>query len=55
MGWTEIPPIFAVITPGILYLLLPIIRKLPKGDTHCHLRRLEQFDFCHLLYNSVNL
>ena len=31
MGWTKLPQIFAVITPGILYLLLPIIRKLPKG------------------------
>lgn len=31
MGWTGIPQIFAVITPGILYLFLPIIRKLPKG------------------------
>lgn len=30
-GWTMLPNCFAVITPGILYLLLPLIKKLPKG------------------------
>lgn len=30
-GWTMLPNCFAVITPGILYLLLPLMKKLPKG------------------------
>lgn len=30
-GWTMLPNCFAVITPGVLYLLLPLIKKLPKG------------------------
>ena len=31
LGWTVLPRYFAVITPGILYLLLPLTKKLPKG------------------------
>lgn len=30
-GWTCLPSFFAFFTPGILYLLLPVVRKLPKG------------------------
>lgn len=30
-GWTVLPIYFAVFTPGILYLLLPLMKKLPKG------------------------
>ena len=30
-GWTELPNWLAIFTPGILYLLLPLMRKLPKG------------------------
>lgn len=30
-GWTCLPRFFAFFTPGILYLLLPLVRKLPKG------------------------
>lgn len=31
LGWTVLPKFFAVVTPGMLYLLLPLMRKLPKG------------------------
>ncbi|MCH5194193.1 MAG: hypothetical protein J1F11_09545 [Oscillospiraceae bacterium] len=30
-GWTKLPNWLAIFTPGVLYLLLPLIRKLPKG------------------------
>ena len=30
-GWTILPNCFAIISPGILYLLLPLMKKLPKG------------------------
>lgn len=31
LGWTELPRFLAILTPGILYLLLPLMKKLPKG------------------------
>lgn len=31
VGWTDLPRFFAFLTPGILYLLLPFMKKLPKG------------------------
>ena len=31
LGWTVLPRFFAVVTPGMLYLLLPLMKKLPKG------------------------
>lgn len=31
LGWTSLPRVLAVFTPGILYLLLPLMKKLPKG------------------------
>lgn len=31
LGWTMLPNWFAIISPGIIYLLLPLMKKLPKG------------------------
>ncbi|MCH5349051.1 MAG: hypothetical protein J1E40_06995 [Oscillospiraceae bacterium] len=31
LGWTELPNWLAIFTPGVLYLLLPLMKKLPKG------------------------
>lgn len=31
LGFTVFPRWLAVFTPGILYLLLPVMKKLPKG------------------------
>ena len=31
LGWTVLPRWLALLTPGILYLLLPLMKKLPKG------------------------
>jgi hypothetical protein len=30
VGWTSFPIWTALLTPGVLYLLLPLVRKLPK-------------------------
>ena len=31
LGQTTFPRVFAIVTPGVLFLLLPLMKKLPKG------------------------